>query len=75
LREVQRHADDPAEVERIGIEWATEQCRGLLEARVRGIHFYTLNRSKATLGIYDKLSSLLTRPFSTPPRAAGISPR
>jgi methylenetetrahydrofolate reductase (NADH) len=69
LRDVQRHADHPAEVERIGIEWATEQCRGLLEARVRGIHFYTLNRSKATLGIYDKLSSLLARPFSTPPRA------
>jgi methylenetetrahydrofolate reductase (NADPH) len=66
LRAVQRHADQPAEVERVGIEWATEQCRGLLTAGVRGIHFYTLNRSKATLGICDKLSSLLARP--APPR-------
>jgi methylenetetrahydrofolate reductase (NADPH) len=69
LRELLRHADDAAEVERVGIEWSTEQCRGLLEARVRGIHFYTLNRSKTTLGIYDKLSSLLTRPFSHRPGA------
>jgi methylenetetrahydrofolate reductase (NADH) len=69
MRELQRHADDAAEVERVGIEWSTEQCRGLLEARVRGIHFYTLNRSKATLGIYDNLASLLTRPFSIPPGA------
>lgn len=59
LRQVMQHADRPAEVERVGIEWATEQCRGLLEAGARGIHFYTLNRSKATLGICDRLSSLL----------------
>jgi methylenetetrahydrofolate reductase (NADH) len=61
LRTVQRHADDAAEIEKIGVEWATEQCRELLEARVRGIHFYTLNRSKATLQIYANLSPLLTR--------------
>jgi methylenetetrahydrofolate reductase (NADPH) len=60
LRQVQRHADDAAEIEKIGVEWATEQCRELLEARVRGIHFYTLNRSKATLQIYANLSPLLT---------------
>jgi methylenetetrahydrofolate reductase (NADPH) len=61
LRQVQRHADDAAAIEKIGVEWATEQCRELLEARVRGIHFYTLNRSKATLQIYANLSPLLTR--------------
>jgi len=60
LRQVQRHADDAAEIEKIGVEWATEQCRELLEARVRGIHFYTLNRSKATLQIHANLSPLLT---------------
>ena len=61
LRQVQRHADDAAEIEKIGVEWATEQCRELLETRVRGIHFYTLNRSKATLQIHANLSPLLTR--------------
>ncbi|MEO8183753.1 MAG: methylenetetrahydrofolate reductase [NAD(P)H] [Deltaproteobacteria bacterium] len=59
LRQVQRHANDAAEIEKIGVAWATEQCRELLEARVRGIHFYTLNRSKATLQIYAQLSPLL----------------
>jgi len=61
LRQAQRYADDAAEIEKIGVAWATEQCRELLEARVRGIHFYTLNRSKATLQIYAQLSPLLAR--------------
>jgi len=61
LRQVQQHANDAGEIEKIGVAWATEQCRELLETRVRGIHFYTLNRSKATLQIYAQLSPLLAR--------------
>jgi methylenetetrahydrofolate reductase (NADPH) len=61
LRQIQRHANDATEIEKIGVAWATEQCRELLEARVRGIHFYTLNRSKATLQIYANLSPVLSR--------------
>jgi methylenetetrahydrofolate reductase (NADPH) len=63
LRAVQRASHDAAEVERAGIEWATEQCRELLEANVRGIHFYTLNQSKATLAVYDNLCKLRPQPF------------
>ncbi len=59
LRQVYAHANDPAEIEKIGVAWATEQCRELLESEVRGIHFYTLNRSKATLQIYANLSPAL----------------
>lgn len=54
LRAVSRCADDAA-VEKVGVHWATEQCRGLLDAGVRGIHFYTLNKSDATRRIYDNL--------------------
>ena len=54
LRAVNRCADDAA-VARVGTHWATEQCRDLLENDVRGIHFYTLNRSDATRQIYDNL--------------------
>jgi methylenetetrahydrofolate reductase (NADPH) len=54
LRAVGRCADDRA-VARVGVHWATEQCRDLLDNAVRGIHFYTLNRSDATRQIYDNL--------------------
>jgi len=64
LRQVQQHANDAVEIERIGVTWATEQCRELLESGVRGIHFYTLNRSKATLQIYAQLAPLLARAHS-----------
>jgi methylenetetrahydrofolate reductase (NADPH) len=54
LRSVNRCADDQA-VARVGIHWATEQCRDLLDNGARGIHFYTLNRSDATRQIYENL--------------------
>jgi len=54
LRAVGRCADDEA-VARVGVSWATEQCRDLLHNGVRGIHFYTLNRSDATRQIYENL--------------------
>jgi methylenetetrahydrofolate reductase (NADPH) len=54
LRAVSRCADDAA-VARVGVHWATEQCRDLLDHQVRGIHFYTLNKSDATRQIYANL--------------------
>ena len=55
LRAVSRCGDDAEAVERVGIHWATEQCRDLLDHRVRGVHFYTLNKSSATRQIYETL--------------------
>jgi len=46
---------DDALVREVGIEWATMQCRELLDRGVPGIHFYTLNRSKASRAIFQKL--------------------
>jgi methylenetetrahydrofolate reductase (NADPH) len=39
----------------VGVEWATKQCRELLERGAPGIHFYTLNRSPATRRVHENL--------------------
>ena len=54
LRAVGR-CDDDAAVAAVGTHWATEQCRKLLDGGVKGIHFYTLNKSDATRQIYQNL--------------------
>lgn len=55
LRAINRCGDNPEAVGQVGIHWASEQCRDLLDNDVRGIHFYTLNRSDATRRIYENL--------------------
>lgn len=42
-------------VSRVGVHWATEQCRDLVDQGYAGIHFYTLNKSHATIDIYRTL--------------------
>lgn len=54
LRMVMR-AETDEDVERVGTHWATEQVSQLIDSGVKGVHFYTLNRSKATLRIYRTL--------------------
>ncbi|HEX9200733.1 MAG TPA: methylenetetrahydrofolate reductase [NAD(P)H] [Acidobacteriaceae bacterium] len=55
LRALGRAGNDAEAVKRVGVHWATEQSRDLLDNQVRGIHFYTLNRSDATRQIYQNL--------------------
>ncbi len=53
-RSLNRCVDDEF-VAKAGVHWATEQCRDLLDNDVRGIHFYTLNKSDATRRIFENL--------------------
>ncbi len=48
-------AENDEYVEKVGIHWATEQIRDLLDNGVRGIQFFTLNSSLATQEIYKSL--------------------
>ncbi len=50
LRTVGRASSDE-DIQNIGIHWAAEQVNDLLNNRVAGIHFYTLNKSEQTLAI------------------------
>jgi len=65
LRAVLRAENNEA-VEKIGIHWATEQVFDLYDHHVSGIHFYTLNRSNATLKIYGTLGMSLGETWHIP---------
>ena len=59
IQKLQAVADKPEEIEKIGIDYAIQQCEDLLKNGVKGLHFYTLNKSKATIEIYNHIKDLL----------------
>ena len=61
--ELDRRRDNPQAVMQLGIAHATAQCIELLQGGAPGIHFYTLNRSTATMQV---LTALRTSGMATP---------
>jgi methylenetetrahydrofolate reductase (NADPH) len=48
--------DDNEAATRMGIEYATEQVEGLLAGGAPGVHFYSLNKSRSVMAIFENLS-------------------
>lgn len=55
LERLGRADGDPEEVRKVGVDHATVMCSDLLDGGAPGLHFYTLNRSTATMEIYSNL--------------------
>lgn len=64
LQKAVLRAENDHFTEKVGIHWATEQVRDLIDNRVKGIHFYTLNAARATLKIYEQLGVSSSISFS-----------
>jgi methylenetetrahydrofolate reductase (NADPH) len=56
VERIAAHDGDPAAMRAAGIAIAAELCEELLDGGAPGLHFYTLNRSKATREIFAALN-------------------
>lgn len=56
IERISVHEGDPVAMRAAGIELAAELCDALLDGGAPGLHFYTLNRSKATREIFAALN-------------------
>jgi methylenetetrahydrofolate reductase (NADPH) len=55
LERLEAVKDDPEAVRAVGVSHAIAQCKELVDRGAPGIHFYTLNRSRATVEILEAL--------------------
>jgi len=66
-------ADDPQAVRELGIEETSKLAQRLLDEGAPGIHFYTLNRSRATREVWKNLVTPGSRPVGATPVVSATS--
>lgn len=52
---LEEYKENPAKTYQIGIDYSIMQCQELLAGGAPGIHFYTLNKSRAAVEIFESL--------------------
>ena len=55
IDKMEPYQDNHEKIYQIGMDYAINQCCELLESGAPGIHFYTLNKSRATVEIFEAL--------------------
>lgn len=55
VERLEKHRDDKDAVMNLGIEFAIYQCQQLSDAKVPGLHFYTLNKAHATKEVLENV--------------------
>ena len=53
--QLEKYKDDTVASYNLGIEYSISQCLDLLKNDAPGLHFYTLNKSRATIKIYESI--------------------
>jgi methylenetetrahydrofolate reductase (NADPH) len=55
VAQIEKHKKHPEKMYEIGIEYSIRQCKELLHKGAPGLHFYTLNKSRAAVEIFESL--------------------
>ncbi len=55
IERIEKFSDNPSDLQKMGVEFATYQVQQLIDAQIAGLHFYTLNKAKSTKEILENI--------------------
>ena len=58
-KQLEKYKDNPDDMKKFGIDFASEQCSRLIDYGVPGLHFYTLNKAYSTSKILDNITAVV----------------
>lgn len=59
MNNLEKYKNNNDDIKKIGIEFASQQCKELIDAKIKGLHFYTLNTSSSVNAILENLNICL----------------